>query len=60
MPMVCPECHSTTTRWLEGSSDGSVVDYYRCEACSHVWSVSKVHPEAPPQTVVHGRTHARG
>jgi hypothetical protein len=60
MLICCPGCHGTTTRWLEGSSAGSIVDYYRCDMCGHVWSVSKLHPEAPPQTVVRGRHDAGG
>jgi uncharacterized Zn finger protein len=60
MPIFCPGCHTTTTRWLEGSSDGSIVDYYRCDTCGQVWTVSKVHPQAPPKTVVRGRTPVSG
>lgn len=37
----CPNCHARVQRWLEAPSANAAVDYYRCEACGHVWTVSK-------------------
>jgi hypothetical protein len=43
----CPVCRRDTLRWLEASSKNAEVDYYRCDACAHVWTVSKFDPAAP-------------
>ena len=39
----CPQC-GRTGRFLEQSSQGSVVDYYRCDGCGHVWTTPKCDP----------------
>jgi hypothetical protein len=45
-------CQVPTIRWLEESSKYAYVNYYRCEACGHVWNVPKDNPDAPPKHVV--------
>ena len=34
-----------------GDLFGSVVDYYRCDPCGHVWTHRKDDPNAPPVPV---------
>lgn len=37
----CPNCSGDRGRWLEGSSKDAYVDYFRCDACGHVWNIPK-------------------
>ena len=37
---VCPKC-LRDGRHLAASSENATVDYYRCDWCGHVWSISK-------------------
>ena len=39
----CPQC-ARSGQLLKASSLRSTVDYYRCEACGHVWSHKKSDP----------------
>lgn len=50
MPRVCPKCHQVG-RLLEAASQDAVVEYYRCDACGHVWSHDKGNPKAPARDV---------
>jgi DNA-directed RNA polymerase subunit M/transcription elongation factor TFIIS len=47
----CPVCEQPTVRWLEESSKWAHVNYYRCEKCGNVWTVSKDDPEAPIRVI---------
>lgn len=38
----CPTCGSVGYH-LAVSSENAMVDYYRCDVCGHVWSISKTH-----------------
>ena len=38
---LCPECETYTARQLERLSIDSLVDYYRCARCGHVFTTSK-------------------
>jgi len=38
---LCPECETYATRQLERLSIDSLVDYYRCADCGHVFTTSK-------------------
>jgi len=40
-PRGCPSCAHDRVRLLEASSQDAVVNYYRCEACFHVWAIEK-------------------
>ena len=52
MPLrSCPECQRPAPRYLEGSSANASVDYYRCEACGHVFHIPKGQPDASPTSV---------
>jgi DNA-directed RNA polymerase subunit RPC12/RpoP len=46
--LTCPACSRLTPRRLDETSKDAYADYYRCEACGHVWSVNKKDP-----TLVH-------
>jgi len=37
---------------LENSSENSLVDYYRCDRCGHVWANDKRNPDAPPRDIM--------
>ena len=37
----CPTC-AKAGRHLSESSENAHVDYYRCDACGHVWTISKL------------------
>jgi uncharacterized Zn finger protein len=39
-PTLCTECFRTG-RHLAASSENSLVDYYRCDHCGHVWAIDK-------------------
>ena len=46
----CPACGSADLRHLKESSAGALCDYYRCEACRHIWAVfqnGRVHHVTP-------------
>ena len=43
----CPACQFQTPRLREAASRDADVHYYRCEACGHVWHVSKYNPDGP-------------
>lgn len=58
MPICpCPQCHMPVPRWLEATSKDATVNYYRCNACGHVWTVPKDDPNAPPNDVTTRREH---
>lgn len=40
----CPSCKNQTPRWLEASSKDAYVNYYRCDVCGHIWTLSKDDP----------------
>jgi uncharacterized Zn finger protein len=40
-PIGCPVCSSQDCRWLKDTSKDAHVNYYRCNACGHVWWVEK-------------------
>ena len=37
----CPKCHASEPRLLPVLSERSWHDYYRCNACGHIWTVTK-------------------
>jgi len=47
---VCPTCQ-TSGQMLPNSSEDSVVEYFRCDSCSRVWSHRKGDPNSPAKTV---------
>jgi rubredoxin len=47
---ICPKCQAPG-RLLESSSQAAEVEYYRCDACGHVWNLSKADPNAPARDV---------
>ena len=47
----CPQCQFAPPQWLPETSKDAVVNYYRCEACGHVWHVRKSHPDGPTTSV---------
>lgn len=47
---VCPTCRAPG-RLLEAASKDATVEYYRCDACGHVWNHDKANPNAPPRHV---------
>jgi uncharacterized Zn finger protein len=52
MPVkLCPHCGAPTARLLTGVSTEAIVNYYRCLACGHVWTVPKDDPDAPTRDV---------
>jgi transposase-like protein len=51
---VCPLCGQPGPRWLESSSAGTALNYYRCPACGEVWVVPKAEPGARPRTIAAG------
>jgi hypothetical protein len=40
-PFLCPGCNTPDGRWLKDTSRDMDVDYFRCDACGHVWWVQK-------------------
>jgi Zn ribbon nucleic-acid-binding protein len=40
-PAFCPHCQIPSPKLMDMSRECSV-DYYRCESCSHVWTVDRV------------------
>ena len=47
---LCPTCQ-TPGRLLPDSSANAVVDYFRCDSCSRVWSHRKDDPNSPAKSV---------
>jgi len=47
---TCPTCQRPG-RLLESASANSLVDYYRCDHCGHVWAHDKRNPDAPPRDI---------
>jgi hypothetical protein len=47
---ICQQCEGPG-RVLEAASQTAWVDYYRCDACGHVWTLDKKDLEAPPRDV---------
>jgi len=43
---VCDKCQMAGT-YLRGISSESFVDYFRCPACAHVWTMPK-----PPRALI--------
>jgi hypothetical protein len=39
--MPCPECGALVLAPLSSSMPFARVDYYRCAACTHVWTTAK-------------------
>jgi hypothetical protein len=37
----CPNCGRQVARRLESSSQWAHVNYYICEHCGHIWTISK-------------------
>jgi hypothetical protein len=46
---ACPICQSGSARWLEAVSEPAWVNYYRCRACGHLWSIPK--PKSGPRNI---------
>ena len=43
MPIrLCPSCKAEMPRLLDQSSKDTLVWYYRCLVCGHVWAVDKL------------------
>jgi hypothetical protein len=53
----CPNCQELAPRWLEAPSNIAVVNYYRCQVCRHVFTVSKdngaIHHVTAPKALPH-------
>ena len=47
----CPDCGQPAPRHLPDTSAKSVANFYRCDKCGHVFSVSKDNPDAPSRHV---------
>jgi rubredoxin len=46
MPILsCPACGVPTPRLVKAPSHLANVNYYRCSACGHVWTVAKNNPD---------------
>ena len=43
----CPKCQKPTARLVESTSKAAWVNYYRCDACGHVWNIAKDTPDGP-------------
>ena len=52
---ICPEC-KRPGRLLEAASQNAWVNYYRCDACGHVWTYDKNDLNAPPRHVTNSMT----
>jgi transposase-like protein len=48
MPIRCPHCDRYNTFRLDGLSDGTRIDYFRCDDCCHVWTLPKGDVGAAP------------
>ncbi len=49
----CPECRTLTARLLDNISNDAHVNYYRCQACGHVWTLPKGEMDAVPTAITH-------
>ena len=47
---LCPICQAQG-RLLENVSQDALVEYYRCDKCSHIWTHDKTNPNSPPNLV---------
>ena len=55
---TCPKCPSfKEPRKLTVISDLSDVDYYRCDSCTHVWTVTKDGLELVSHVTIHHTPH---
>lgn len=60
--VVCPSCKSAGAQLLDMSSD-SLVNFYRCPECAHVWTMTKDnviilrHVTSLAKSARHARTH---
>jgi hypothetical protein len=41
LPERCPKCRALDPCFLETTSRFAWVDYYRCDDCGHVWTISR-------------------
>ena len=48
--LSCPHCGANETECLTRLSAIAIVDYYRCPACAHVWSVPRSGDAKPCDT----------
>ena len=48
---LCPCCNSEA-RFLEAASEGSSVEYYRCDQCRCVWCHDRNDPDAEPRDIL--------
>ena len=48
----CPACENPEPRFLEATSEGALVDYFRCDTCRCVFNVPKGQPKAEPVSVM--------
>jgi hypothetical protein len=39
--LCCPQCRATEVQRLDATSRDSDMDYFRCQACTAVWVVTK-------------------
>lgn len=52
MPLrPCPACKQPAPRFMKEISETALVNYYRCGACGHVFSVAKDAPDGPHRDV---------
>jgi len=49
----CAECRSLAIRWLDSTSQGALLNYYRCEKCGHVWTLPKGESDVAPTAITH-------
>ena len=47
----CPHCRTPAPRHLPHTSEYSLVDYFRCDTCGHVFTVTKGYPNGPHHPV---------
>jgi hypothetical protein len=47
---LCSICQ-VQGRFLEHISRDALVEYYRCDACGHVWTHEKANPNSPPEPI---------
>ena len=47
---LCTQCQKPG-RLLESVSEQAYAEYYRCDACGHVWVYQKDDPQAVPRDV---------
>ncbi len=49
----CSSCQQLAGRHLEATSRGALANFFRCDACGHVWAVPKTPPPMPSETTTH-------